>query len=82
VRVIPRSSRDAIGGERDGTLLVRLTAPPVDGAANRALVRFLATTLRVAPSAVRIVSGEKGRIKTVFVAGIDEPRVRARLEGA
>ena len=52
VRVQPRASRDALGGEREGPCVVRLTAPPVEGAANRALARLLGRALGVAPSAV------------------------------
>jgi uncharacterized protein (TIGR00251 family) len=79
VRVIPRSARDAIGGERDGALVVRLTAPPVEGAANDALVRALGRALGVAPSAVRVVSGERSRTKVVAVAGVDAAAVLRRL---
>lgn len=75
----PRASRDALGGQREGVLLVRLTAPPVEGAANRALTRFLGRALGVPPSAVRIASGAAGRNKRVTVAGIDAAFVRARL---
>ena len=81
VRVQPRASRDALGGERAGALVVRLTAPPVEGAANEALVRFLGKALAVAPSAVRIVGGATGRNKVVAVAGLDAAAVRARLGG-
>jgi hypothetical protein len=79
VRVQPRASRDALGGERQGALVVRLTAPPVDGRANEALARILADTLGVAPSAVRLVRGESGRDKLVSIAGIDAATARARL---
>jgi uncharacterized protein (TIGR00251 family) len=79
VRVRPRSSKDALAGEREGALVVRLKAAPVDGAANDALVRFLGKTLDVAPSAVRIVSGAAGRNKLVAVVGIDAATARARL---
>jgi uncharacterized protein (TIGR00251 family) len=79
VRVQPRASRDALGGEREGALVVRLTAPPVEGAANRALTRLLGRALGVAPSAVTIVSGGGGRSKRVAVAGIDAETTRARL---
>jgi hypothetical protein len=79
VRVQPRASRDALGGERDGALVVRLTAPPVDGAANKALLRFLARALGVAPSALQIARGAKGRDKQVRVAGLDAAVLRARL---
>ena len=79
VRVQPRASRDALGGEREGALVVRLTAPPVEGAANQALARFLGRTLGVAPSAIRILSGATGRQKRVAVSGIDAATARARL---
>jgi uncharacterized protein (TIGR00251 family) len=79
VRVQPRSARDALAGERDGALVVRLKAPPVDGAANEALARFLGARLEVPASAVRIVSGARGRNKLVAVNGIDAATARARL---
>jgi hypothetical protein len=80
VRVQPRASRDALSGEREGALVVRLTAPPVEGAANEALARFLGKALGVAPSAVRVVSGATGRNKVVRVAGLDAATARERLE--
>ena len=79
VRVQPRASRDALGGEREGALVVRLTAPPVEGAANEALARFLGKALGVAPSAVRVVSGATGRNKLVSGAGVDAAAARERL---
>ncbi len=79
VRVQPRASRDALSGEREGALVVRLTAPPVEGAANEALARFLGKALGVAPSAVRVVSGASGRNKVVRVAGLDPATARERL---
>lgn len=81
VRVQPRASRDAFGGEREGALVVRLTAPPVEGAANKALVRLLGRGLGVPPSAVQIAAGASGRSKRVVVAGIDAATARARLGG-
>ena len=65
VRVAPRASRDAIEGEYNGALRVRLTSPPVDGRANEALRRLLAERLNVPLAAVRIVAGEKSRTKRV-----------------
>ena len=79
VRVQPRSSRNALGGEREGALVVRLTAPPVEGRANQALARFLADALDVAPSAVQLLRGDSGRDKLVSIAGIDAATARARL---
>jgi uncharacterized protein len=75
VRVIPRASRDAIEGEFQGALKVRLTAPPIEDRANDALRRLLATRLNVPVSAVRIVSGEKSRNKRVLVVGVTQAQV-------
>jgi uncharacterized protein (TIGR00251 family) len=79
VRVSPRASRDAVAGERDGALVVRLTAPPVEGQANAALVRFLARRLGVAPSTVSVARGAKGRDKVLLVAGARAAALRASL---
>lgn len=79
VRLTSRASREEIAGEREGAILVRVTAPPVDGAANEALVRLLAKTLRLPKGAVAIVSGETSRTKIVRVEGLDESEVRGRL---
>jgi len=79
VRVIPRAPRTRVDGERGGSILIRLAAPPVDGAANDALVAFLADALGVPRRAVTIVAGEKSRDKRVQIAGMAEPAVRARL---
>lgn len=75
VRVTPRASRDAIEGEYQCALKVRLTAPPLEDRANEALRCLLATRLNVAVSAVRIVSGEKSRNKRVSVAGVTRAQV-------
>jgi uncharacterized protein len=80
VRVIPRAKKTDVAGTRDDALLVRLAAPPVDGAANDALVGFLAARLHVPRRAVRIVSGERGRRKRVAIAGVTADRVRAALQ--
>src|SRR5262245_31150253 len=79
VRVIPRAGRSEIAGERDGALLVRLSAPPVDGAANDELIQFVARSLDVPRRAVTIVSGEHSRRKRIEVAGLDPAATRARL---
>ena len=87
VRVQPRASRNHTGGEWPGAggapaaLKVRLTAPPVDDRANEALCRLLADVLGVAVSAVRIVSGERGRTKRVEVRGVTAQQVQALVEG-
>lgn len=79
VRLTPRASREGIDGVRDGVLLVRVSAPPVDGAANEALLRLLAKHLDLPRSALRIVSGDTARTKVVEVDGIAEATARARL---
>jgi uncharacterized protein (TIGR00251 family) len=80
VRVAPRASRDAIEGEYQGALKVRLTAPPVDDRANQALRELLAEVLNVPVSAVRIVSGAKNRTKRVAIAGVAQSQVLALIE--
>ena len=80
VRVVPRAHRDAIDGEWQGALKVRLAAPPVEGRANEALCRFLAACLKIPASAVRIVSGERGRTKRVEVRGVSAEQIRALAE--
>ena len=77
VRVQPRSSRDAIEGEWQGALKVRLTAPPVDDRANEALRRLLAERLKLPLAAVTIVSGERSRTKRVEVRGASVQQIRA-----
>lgn len=79
VRVIPRAKRTAISGTRQDAVLVRLAAPPVDGAANAALITFLAGQLGVAARMLRVVSGETNREKRVAVEGLRAADVRARL---
>jgi len=76
VRVSPRASRDAILGVHDGALKVALTAPPVEGAANAALIALLAKALGVAKRAVTIVSGEASRQKRVEIEGVTASDVR------
>ena len=70
VRVLPRSSRNEIVGEAEGVLKIKLTAPPVEGAANKALVEFLSGKLKVAKSRISIVTGQSGRSKVVAVEGL------------
>jgi uncharacterized protein (TIGR00251 family) len=67
VRVVPRASRSEVAGLHDGALRIRVAAPPVEGAANRELVKFLAKRFKVAPSAIRLVSGSNSRNKTIRI---------------
>lgn len=70
VRVRPRASRDAIEGIHGDALAVRLSAPPVEGAANEALRRLLAKSLGVSLSAVEIIGGQTGRSKIIRIQGV------------
>jgi uncharacterized protein (TIGR00251 family) len=79
VRLRPRGHRDELEGLRDGVLQARVTAAPVDGRANRALRRLIAKRLGVAPSRVKVVRGEKSRVKLVRVEGVDQEELRAGL---
>lgn len=74
VHVLPRGKRNEVVGERNGRLCVRLTAPPVEGAANRALCEFLAELFGVRKSAVSIASGERSREKWVKICGVSRAR--------
>ena len=79
VRVIPRATKTELGGERDGAIVVRLAAPPVDGAANEALIEFLAATLDLPRRSIRIVSGERGRRKRLAISDLSPAIVKERL---
>jgi hypothetical protein len=80
VRVQPRSSRSGVDGVHGDALKVRVHAPPVDGAANDAVIDVLADALGVARRAVRIVAGDASRSKVVEVEGLTEREMRARLK--
>jgi len=82
VRVIPRAKRSEVAGVRGEAWLVRLQAPPVDGAANEELVVVLAKILGVPRRDVTILSGERSREKRVRVAGLDAPTAQALLAAA
>ena len=69
----PRSSKNKICGLRGESLKIRLTSPPVDGAANKMCVKLLAKQLSIAPSQIIIVSGQKGRNKIIRIEGMDTP---------
>ena len=76
VRVTPRARANAVSGERDGALLVRVTAPPVEGKANDALVRLLALSLDIPRSAIGVERGAASRIKRVSVPRTALPALR------
>jgi len=82
LRVQPRASRNEIVGWQDATLKLRVTAPPVDGAANAAIARLLARALGVSPSSISVVKGHQAREKIVEVAGLGAAEIRRRLAEA
>jgi len=71
VRVQPGSSRNEIAGRREGVVIIRVTAPPVDGKANKAACKLLADLCDIPPTSVEVVRGESRRDKTVRLIGID-----------
>ena len=79
VRVVPRAGRSGIAGVRDNAVLVRLNAPPVEGAANAELIEVLAEAFDVPKRAVAIVSGDKSRQKRVRIDGVTVAHAASRL---
>jgi uncharacterized protein (TIGR00251 family) len=78
IKVIPRAGRTALAGTRDGAVLIRLAAAPVDGAANAELIAFLSDLLDIPQRNIAIVSGEKGRQKRVRIDGVTAEAVRQK----
>lgn len=80
IRVTPRAKRNEITQiMSDGTIKIRLTAPPVEGKANTALIKFLADILLVSSSSIMILSGESGRSKLIFVSGLKPDLANQRI---
>ena len=79
VHVQPRAAKNRIQGIHDEALKLSLTAPPVEGAANRLLRDFLAGLLKCPKNRVEVIAGHKSRRKTVHVEGLDGPQLLARL---
>ena len=79
IRVIPRSPRTCVDGMRGDAILIRLNAPPVDGAANEALIVFLSDTLGVPRRDISLIAGEKSRDKRVRIVGVDQQSAVDRL---
>jgi uncharacterized protein (TIGR00251 family) len=82
VQVVPRASRNQIVGIIDGAVKLKIAAPPVDGAANEACLRFFSRFLDVSKSNVALLAGEHHRRKTVFVRGCSLERARSFFEAA
>jgi len=79
VRVIPRASRNEVEGITGNALKVRVTAPPVEGAANKALIELLAERLKIRKSQIEIVAGQTSQHKMISVLGLGPSEVEARL---
>jgi uncharacterized protein (TIGR00251 family) len=80
IRLQPRARRSEVVGQRGGAIVVRVTAPPVDGKANAALCALVADAAGVPPSRVQVVRGQTARDKVVRVDGAEEAAVRAALQ--
>ena len=71
IRVVPNANCDAlVGVQEDGTLRIRIQSPPINGKANKALIRFLSKSLKIPARRIMIQSGEAGRVKSVLIEGI------------
>jgi uncharacterized protein (TIGR00251 family) len=81
VKVLPRSSRDEIVAKQEDYYKVRLTSPPVEGKANKALVELLAKKLHIPKSHVEIASGKSSRLKSVKILGLSPERIHSLLLG-
>lgn len=79
VRAVPRASKNEIQGVHGDALKIRLQAPPVEGKANQALIRFLSETLDISRSQISVASGETGRNKAVLITGITKAELVRRL---
>src|SRR5437870_9581303 len=80
IRVQPRASRNAVVGWTGDTLNIRLTAPPVEGAANAACLDFLADLLDLPQSQLEILKGARSRTKLIRISGLSQEEVYARLK--
>lgn len=79
VKVHPRAKKNSITGEVAGALKLALTAPPVEGAANKACVEYFSKSLKVPRSSVTIASGERSRLKVVRVHGVTAAQFWERI---
>jgi uncharacterized protein (TIGR00251 family) len=79
IRLQPRARREEVVGERAGAIVVRVTAPPVDGKANAALCAFVARVVGISTSSVRVVRGQTSRDKVVRAEGVTQEFLRSAL---
>lgn len=80
LHVTPRGSKNEITGWREDVLCVKITAPPVDGAANAAIIKFIADSLKIRKSQIELVSGEKSREKVVSISGLSDADIKSLLK--
>jgi len=79
VRVVPRAAKNEIKGVHDGALKIRITTPPIDGKANKALIEFLSKTLNCPKAEIELVRGETARRKTICIRGLTPKDIQARI---
>jgi uncharacterized protein (TIGR00251 family) len=82
VRAVPRASKNEIHGVHGNALKVRLQAPPVEGKANEALIRFLSDALGISRAQLSIASGETGRNKAVLITGLSREELVRRIKNS
>ena len=80
LRIVPRAHKNAIQGAHGDALKIRLCAPPVDGAANAALIEFLADTLSLPRARIQLLSGKTSRTKRILLVGMKAGEIRKRME--
>ena len=79
VKVLPRSSKDAIIGKKDGVYKIKLTAPAIEGKANKALLKLLAKKLGLPKREIRIITGERSRIKSIQINSLTFEQIKKLL---
>ncbi len=81
VRVTPRSSRSEVSSYEGGVLSVRVTAPPVEGEANKAVIELVSALLRIPKSRIEVKSGASERRKSLLIAGLTQQEIDEQLAG-
>ena len=81
ISILPRSSINQVVGKEAGVWKIKLTAPPVDGKANKELINFLAKRLKIAKGRIEIVSGQRSRLKKIEIKDLPFPELERLLDG-
>lgn len=79
-KIVPRASKTEITGEMEGALKIRIASPPVDGAANAELVKFLSKVFSVSKGSIEIISGETSKTKQIKIANLTSEKFTAILQ--